>query len=73
MAVGAGAAVAGFLVAVGLFALPLFGLAQALEPGQGVDRPFIRTGLFAVALPAAALVGLAAGVLTARWYARRPN
>ena len=71
VAVGVATAVVAFLAAVGVFALPLFGLAQALEPGSGVDRPFIRNGLLGVALPGAAVVGVVAGALAARWYGRR--
>ena len=71
LAVGTATALLAFLAAVGVFALPLYGLALALEPGSGVDRPFIRTGLLAVALPAAAVVGVVAGAFAARWYARR--
>lgn len=56
--------------AVGLVALPLFFLARALEPGRGVGRPLIRTGLLQVAIPAGVLVGVGAGALAGRWYRR---
>lgn len=55
---------------LGLLALPLFFLARALEPDQGLARPLVRTGLFQVAIPAAVLTGLGAGALTGRWYRR---
>jgi hypothetical protein len=56
--------------AVGVVALPLFFLARALEPGKGLGRPLVRTGLLQVAVPAGILVGLAAGSFAGRWYHR---
>lgn len=53
-----------------LVALPLFFFALAAEPDQGTGRPFVRTGLVDVALPLAAVVGLIAGPLAARWHLR---
>lgn len=53
----------GFLVV----AIPLLTLAS-FEP-NGLSRPFIRTGLFVVAAPVGALIGLAAGI-GAGWFHR---
>ena len=70
LALGVAVGLAVAAAAVGVVALPLFFLARALEPGKGVGRPLVRTGLLQVALPAGVLVGLGAGVLTGRWYRR---
>jgi hypothetical protein len=70
IAFGAVIGVALGAAAVGLVALPLFFLARALEPGQGLGRPLVRTGLLQVAVPAGVLVGLGAGALAGRWYRR---
>ena len=56
--------------AVGLVALPLFFLARALEPGRGLGRPLVRTGLLQVAVPAGVLVGIGSGILAGLWYRR---
>ena len=56
--------------ALALVALPLFFLARALEPDNGLSRPLVRTGLLQVAVPAAVLVGLGSGALAGRWYRR---
>ena len=58
-----GAAV-GFLIV----AMPLFGLARALESGRGLGRPVIRDNLVNLALPAALIFGLVSGVVGGRWY-----
>ena len=63
-------AVAVAAAVLGLLALPLFFLARALEPDQGLGRPLVRTGLFRVAVPAAVLTGLGAGALAGRWFRR---
>ncbi|HVF76204.1 MAG TPA: hypothetical protein VM938_14295 [Acidimicrobiales bacterium] len=72
VSIGLGMVIAGAVAAavLGLLALPLFFLARALEPDQGLARPLVRTGLFQVAIPAAVLTGLGAGALTGRWYRR---
>jgi hypothetical protein len=62
--------VVGLLVAFAILAIPWFALARFAEPGQGLDRPAIRNGLFRIALPVGALVGIAAGVVVGRWYRR---
>lgn len=56
--------------AVGMVALPLFFLARALEPDQGLGRPLVRTGLLQVAVPAGVLIGIATGILAGLWYRR---
>lgn len=68
--VGALAAVAGFAVGLVLVALPLFGLARALELDQGLQRPFIRDNLALLVLPAAVIMALVFGVVVGRWYRR---
>jgi hypothetical protein len=62
--IGAAAVV---LVAV---ALPLFFFARAVEPSRGTGRPFIRTGLVRVAIPAAGVGGLLVGPAIGVWYRR---
>ena len=66
----AGVAVAAVVAAVvyALVAIPLYTLAQA-DP-NGLDRPFIRTGFFRVALPVGAALGVAAGTVVGLWYGK---
>ena len=61
-----GVAVAGLVYSV--IALPLYLLAQT-DP-NGLDRPFIRRGFLAIALPAGLLVGTGAGIAIGAWYRR---
>ena len=68
-AVALAAAVVGLCVGVSLVAFPLFALAAFAEPGQGLARPFVRTGLTRVALPVGVAFGIFAGVLAGRWAA----
>ena len=72
LAVGVGVAMTLVTVAVvfAVLAIPLFALARFAEPGQGLDRPFIRNGLLRVALPAGLVVGVVSGVAVGRWYRR---
>ena len=72
LSVGLGVLIAAAVAAsvLGLLALPLFFLARALEPDQGLARPIVRTGLFRVAIPAAVATGIGAGMLAGRWYRR---
>lgn len=63
-------AAAAMCCAIALLALPLFALAAFAEPGSGLDRPFVRTGLVRVAVPAGVVVGLATGIVAARWRRR---
>lgn len=48
-----------------LIAIPLYTVAS-FEP-NGLDRPVIRTGLFRVALPVAAVAGVVGGAAVGRW------
>jgi hypothetical protein len=68
--VGVLAAVAGFSFGLVLVALPLFGLARALEMGRGMGRPFIRDNLTQLVLPVAATAALGCGLVVGRWYRR---
>ena len=63
-----GSAVVGVVYAI--VAIPFYVLARVAEPGQGLDRPFIRDGIVHVALPAGLVLGLVAAVLVGVWYAR---
>ena len=53
-----------------LMVIPFYALARFAEPGQGLDRPFIRDGITRVALPAGIVVGAACGALVGVWHAR---
>jgi hypothetical protein len=68
--VGALAGVAGFSFGLVLVALPLFGLARALETGNGLQRPFIRDNLTLLVLPVALVMAVLCGVVVGRWYRR---
>jgi hypothetical protein len=65
-----GAGLLTVVVAFSILAMPFFALARATEPGHGLSRPFIRDGLFHIALPAGALVGVVTGAVVGRWYRR---
>lgn len=68
-AVGTGLLV-GFAV-IGIIAGPLFLWARATEPGVGLQRPFVRSGLRAA--PLAGLVAFAvSAVVAGRWRLRHP-
>lgn len=68
IAIGVGVGVAAAAIAFFLIAIPLYLLAM-LEP-EGLDRPLVRTGLFAVAMPVGAVIGAVSGVVAGR-MARR--
>ena len=68
--VGALAGVAGLSFGFIAVALPLFGLARALEMQRGLGRPVIRDNLLLLALPVACVTAIACGVLVGRWYRR---
>jgi hypothetical protein len=70
LAIAAFAALAGFSIGLIAVALPLYGLARALELGRGVDRPFIRDNLTHLVLPVSLTSALMCGVLVGRWYRR---
>jgi hypothetical protein len=57
-------------LALTFIALPLFFFASAADPSNGTGRPFIRTGLVAVAIPFGVVAGLVAGPLAGRWWRR---
>jgi hypothetical protein len=71
-AVGIGvlAAIAGFSFGLIAVALPLFGLARALELQRGLGRPVIRDNLLQFVLPVAGVSAVACGLLVGRWYRR---
>lgn len=67
--IGAGVGVAAVAIAFSIVAIPLFVLAST-EPGSGLNRDLVRTGLFFIALPFGALTGIVAGIVAGIWYAR---
>lgn len=69
VAVGFGVAVAGIAIAFSIIAIPLF-IVASTEPGSGLDRSLVRTGLFQVALPVGLVAGVGAGIAVGLWYAR---
>lgn len=69
LGIGFGVAVAGIAIAFSIVAIPLF-IVASTEPGSGLNRDLVRTGLFKVALPFGLVAGTAAGVLVGLWYAR---
>jgi hypothetical protein len=69
LGIGTGVGVAGIAVAFSIVAIPLFILAST-EPGSGLDRDLVRTGLFRIALPFGAVTGIVIGTLVGVWYAR---
>lgn len=69
VAVGLAIAVAGVAIAFSIVAIPLF-IVASTEPGSGLDRDLVRTGLFKVALPFGVVAGLATGIAVGVWYAR---
>ena len=69
LAIGLGVGIVGVVVAFSIVAIPVFFIAST-EPGSGLDRDMVRTGLFQVALPFGVIAGTAAGVLVGIWYGR---
>ena len=67
--VGIAVALAAVAIGFSIIAIPLYALAS-VEPGSGIDRPFIRDGLFEVAIPVGVVLGVACGTLVGVWYAR---
>lgn len=67
--IGTGVGVAGVAIAFSIVAIPLF-IVASTEPGSGLNRDLVRTGLFKVAVPFGAVAGIAAGILVGLWYAR---
>ncbi|MEY2568305.1 MAG: hypothetical protein QOE35_2834 [Actinomycetota bacterium] len=70
LAIAGFAALTGFSLGLIAVALPLFGLARALELLRGVDRPFIRDNLTHLVLPVSLASALVSGVVVGRWYRR---
>ena len=68
--VGLAVGLAAVGIILSIIAIPFFALARFADPGNGLDQPFVRTGLIKVALPAGALLGTLAGVFVGRWYRR---
>ena len=67
--VGVGVGVAAMAIVFSIVAVPMF-LFASTEGDSGLDRDLVRTGLFAIALPLGALVGIAVGARLGVWYAR---
>jgi hypothetical protein len=61
--------VAGVAIAFSIVAIPIF-IVASTEPGSGLNRDLVRTGLFKVALPFGLVTGVAVGILVGLWYAR---
>lgn len=57
-------------VTYSIVAMPFYALARATEPGQGLDRPFVRDAITHWALPGSIVLGVAAGLVVGIWYAR---
>ena len=70
IAVGVAVALVAIAIAFSIFAIPFFALARFAEPGSGLDRPLVRTGLFRVAIPVGLVLGTLTGLAVARWYRR---
>lgn len=69
LGIGTGVGVVGIVVAFSIVAIPVFFIAST-EPGSGLDRDLVRTGLFQVAVPFGAVAGTLAGVIVGIWYGR---
>jgi hypothetical protein len=67
--IGLGIGVVGVVIAFSIVAIPVFFIAST-EPGSGLDRDLVRTGLFKVALPFGVLAGIAVGTAVGIWYSR---
>jgi hypothetical protein len=68
-AAGLGVGLCAVAIAFSIIAIPMYTLAS-FEPGQGLQRDTVRTGLLVVALPFGLLVGLATGITVGVWKAR---
>ncbi|MDQ2648274.1 MAG: hypothetical protein M3Z03_01825 [Actinomycetota bacterium] len=69
VAAGLGVGLCAVAIAFSIVAIPMYTLAS-FEPGQGLQRDTVRTGLLVVALPFGLLVGLATGITVGIWKAR---
>ncbi len=68
--VGLGVGFAALAIAFAIVAIPWFALARFAEPGKGLDRPAVRSGLLNWALPIGVVCGVLTSVAVARWYRR---
>ena len=68
-AIGFAVTVAATAIVFSIIAVPLYALAST-EPGSGLDRSLIRTGLFGVAVPVGVIAGVVCGTIVGIWYAR---
>jgi hypothetical protein len=69
LGIGLGVGVAAMGIAFSIVAVPMFLLAST-EGDSGLDRGLVRTGLFTIAVPFGALVGVVAGIVVGVWYSR---
>jgi hypothetical protein len=69
LAIGAVVGLAAVAIAFSIVAIPMF-IVASTEPGSGLDRDLVRTGLFKVALPFGVISGLVVGVAVGVWYGR---
>ena len=69
VAVGLGVTAAGIAIAFSVIAIPLF-IVASTEPGSGLNRDLVRTGLFKVAVPFGVVAGVAVGAAVGTWYGR---
>lgn len=60
---------AGTAIAFSIIAIPLF-IVASTEPGSGLNRDLVRTGLFKVAVPFGVVAGTAVGAIVGVWYGR---
>lgn len=67
--VGVGVGVAAVAIAFSIVAIPIF-IVASTEPGSGLNRDLVRTGLFKIALPFGGVTGVLVGILVGVWYAR---
>ena len=69
ISIGVGVGVASMAIAFSIVAVPMFLLAST-EGDSGLDRHLVRVGLFGIALPFGALMGIVVGAVVGVWYAR---
>jgi hypothetical protein len=69
VAVGLAVGLCGVAIAFSIIAIPMYALAS-FEPGKGLQRDTVRTGLLVVALPFGVLMGLVSGIVVGVWKAR---
>jgi hypothetical protein len=67
--IGVVVGLAAVAIAFSIVAIPMF-IVASTEPGSGLNRELVRTGLFKVALPFGAVSGLLVGVAVGVWYGR---